>query len=128
MSESKVKALQFWLCADAALNEIAERLVAAGIIANYQLDSENVYAWFTARLPGASWELNVSHKHHEDELTPDEPVCFLLMYHDAEPADAVVKDLARNVAHGLKTDVLIGTIQYLGGDDFSYHPQEQIRG
>lgn len=73
-----------------------------------------------------SLQLNISRKHREGSLCPEEPVCFLLLYQDLEPLDVYLYELADSTSRILQTNVNIGKIKYVGGDDYLFELIKEI--
>lgn len=114
-------ATKLFFAHEGPLDELAEQIQQAGIIGAYELDYENVSEWFTAPLRrGQGIELNVSREHggsDEDEEAAEGPVHVLLMARE-DPDQALVDDLAVELATLLDVEVAVGEIEYLGGDDY----------
>lgn len=121
MSTGQICPLKFWIRSGRPLDEIADALQHAGVIDAYSLDSENVYEWFTCVPSGYNVELNVSRKHYDGDLDFDEPLAFLVIGQGQEtPPENLVTELAAAVHTVLQTPVWLGSIEYLGNDEFRY--------
>lgn len=109
---------KLWFTFDGSLEALAARLREGGVIGEADLDFENVYEWFTAPLlRDDRIDLNISREHDDGEAAPEEPVDLLLMVEEA-PHEAQIDALAQQIATLLGADVLVGQVEYLGGDDY----------
>jgi hypothetical protein len=124
--KSKVKDYRAWFFTPHPLSDVGDKLVASGIYTRFYRDSENVYEWIICDTSDEDRQLNISRKHWKGNLPPDEPTVLLLMFDESGPQDIEVKEMAAKVAHALGVNVTLGTVEYLGGDDFRYHPSERI--
>jgi hypothetical protein len=115
---------KFWTHTARPLSELAERLLQNGVIASANHDYENVYEWLECHLQGGTVELNISRKHHDGDIDEREPLAFLLIGKDVAAMDAMVDDIANQVKSALQMPITLGTIEYLGGDEYRYVPSE----
>ena len=128
MTSEKISKLKFWVLTNRPLTEVAESLKQANIITEFDCDYENVYEWFEGTLTTYDFVLNVSRKHHEGDLKPDEPLGFMgISSSGSPPIDSEISNLAAAVHIALGIKVYLGHIEYLGGDDFRYSPTENLQ-
>jgi hypothetical protein len=126
-SPNSICPLKFWIWSSRPLQEIADALLRAGVLGDYCQDCENAYEWFTCTPLGYDVELNVSRKHQESDLDFDEPLAFLIIARDeSTPPESIVRELAAAVQTAMKTTVYLGTIEYLGNDEFRYTVRETL--
>jgi hypothetical protein len=128
MSHTSISPLKFWIYTPLDLVAIAYGLAAAGVIEDFHCDSENVYDWCIAAPAGrADIELNLSRKHDDGATDPEEPLSFLVISrNDTCPPEGLVRELAARVNAALQTMVYIGTIEYLGEDDYCYTATKKL--
>lgn len=115
---------KFWTYTAGPLPELADMLLRSGIVTTAEHDSENVYEWLKCRLSGESIELNISRKHQDGDLDGTEPLAFLLIGTDGSAMAKIVDGVAGRVASALQMPMTLGTIDYLGDDEYRYNPDE----
>jgi hypothetical protein len=116
---------KFWVHTARPLPEIGDTLIRSGVVEAARHDCENVYEWLECELAGCAVELNVSRKHHDGDVNETEPLAFLLIGSDLPAMTAMVDQIAARVESALQQPVMIGAIEYLGGDDFRYVPDRE---
>lgn len=126
MSKDKVKEYKAWFKSPLSLEEIGSRLVKIGVIRNYSYDYENVYEWFVAETENEDLDFNVSRKHREGEGFEEEPIGILAIYSKQKPENIVVEKFAKSIAREFNCKVLLGFIEYLGGDDYEYRSTSEV--
>lgn len=114
MTMGRPYSAKLWLVYAGTLEELASRLREAEIIGEAELDFENVYEWIEAPLRGSNIGLNLSREHSMDEA----PLDVLLMIEEQAPSEALIDGLAQRLAVALGVEVMVGEIEYLGGDDY----------
>lgn len=125
---NKVKPFCFWFTSGRSLIEIGNTLLVHGIICDVAYDHENVYEWIEAQTNNVALDLNIARKHKEGTGIAHEPITVRLMYAHNEPSDTLVEKIAMSFAKRLNTEVSLGTVDYVGGDDYRYNEQRKITG
>lgn len=122
MSDRKIKEMKAWFSSSLDLVEIGDKLQIAGLISDYDYDCENVYEWLECTVDDSSLELNVSRKHCDFTDFEHEPIHVMILYKDLEPKDEFVFSVAKRISIILGSGISVGTISYVGGDEFCYSP------
>ena len=128
MKNTLIKKYRFWFSSRQSLGEIGKLLVNQNIISGYEYDFENVYEWIIGTTSNANIDLNISRKHKDWEDFSEEPIHVLTMYSGNEPSNELVDRLANMFNKCLKVEIRLGTIEYVGGDDYQYNEQNRLNG
>lgn len=126
MKNEKVKEYRFWFNTNLPLSEIGSLLLNQGVISDYNYDYENVYEWIVGQTDNINIDLNISRKHNDDGDISYEPTTALVMYSGKEPTNKFVERIATIFARKLQVEISLGTMEYLGGDDYKYNEENRI--
>lgn len=126
-----MKQIKAWFFSPEPLEEIGEAFLRAGIIESFDDDEENVYEWLTAR-SHAGMSLNISRKHGWDELPRNSSREKIREIRMKEPITVTannenIQDIAEHIAEALQCSVSIGTVIYLGGDDYEFRESHKVQ-
>jgi len=119
----KVKEYKAWFSSHLELDKVGDILVEYNIIKNYEFDYENVYEWLICDTENEDLELNISRKHCNYENFENENIAILFVYYKNEPSNDFVEFIAKEIEEKLNTKVILGEIEYLGGDNYKYCPK-----
>lgn len=136
-SQMKIQNYKIWFYSEKTLEDIADILLSKGIISSYEYDYENVYEWIEAQHTDNSFNINISRKHSYNELYEEEnqnqhnsnitePVTLMLMYENTKPSDSKIEYIASKINTILNTQVYLGNINYMGGDNYEYVETKKI--
>lgn len=125
-----MKQTKAWFFSPEPLEEIGEAFVRAGIVDHFDGDEENVYEWLEAET-GKGTSVNISRKHGLDELPRnssqkirevrlEEPVTVTT----GDPGE--IETIAVQIAQALQCTVSLGTVIYLGGDEYEFRESHKI--
>jgi hypothetical protein len=113
----------FWCHSPLAVTEICRRLGSAfGLPDALAWDFENVWEYGDATLFAGRLRLNVSRRHRDGDSLPDETL-QMLVEGEATPSD--LETVGTTLAAALAVTIWLGRMEYLGGEDFRYHPPER---
>lgn len=126
MQTPKLKLYRPWFSSGLSLEDIGNQLIVAGLVVEFYYDAENVYEWIIAKTLDNKIDLNISRKHNDGSNVSNEPITIIVEYAETEPSDSYVERIAGIVARALQTEVSLGTVEYLGGDNFRYNVQNKI--
>ncbi len=126
MKNEILKQLRFWFFSDLELEEIGRILLQKNIITDFRYDYENVYEWIEAQTDNANIDFNIARKHNDWENFSAEPITVLIMYSGLEPSNNIVEKKAKLFAEKLQLPISLGTVDYLGDDNFEYNEQKRI--
>ncbi len=137
--KSNSKNYKIWFYSERSLDTPAEIFFDKGLIGKFDVDYENVYEWIEAQSMESSVEFNISRKHSyledfeegcEDQIKSNlkEPITLMLMYDNdnTKPLDSEIETIANQINLILSTKVYLGTVTYLGGDDYEYVKMKEI--
>lgn len=91
----------------------------------FRHDAENVWEWIGAEVgedPGR-YHLSLSRKTND----PVHPVQVTLTHQENPPTPEMLDELGRRFAAALRTEVKFGTVEYVGGNDFTFTEQKSFR-
>ena len=111
---------------DVFCNLLADKLE----LPEFRFDAENVYAWGITKIEHGHVEVNISRKHNHGETLFHEPVCILFLVDNTAlqlyDSEWITKNLVpvygQIVANLTGQRAYYGNIEYLGDENFSYHP------
>lgn len=135
--KSKRKNYKIWFYSEKHLKNIATEFNNEKLIGEYYHDYENVYEWIVGQSINSSFELNISRKHYywsdyeegnieQQTKNLKEPITIMLMFDTKEPSDSILEEIAKKVSLIMSCSVYLGTIDYLGGDDYEYIKTKEI--
>ena len=135
--KSKRKNYKIWFYSEKHLEDIATEFHNEKLIGEYYYDYENVYEWIEAQSIDSSFELNISREHsywndYEEGSAEQkaenlkEPITIMLMFDSKEPSDIIVEEIAKQINSILTCSVYLGTIKYLGGNNYEYIKTKEI--
>ncbi|WP_074405983.1 MULTISPECIES: hypothetical protein [Aquimarina] len=131
------KNYKLWFYSEKPLEDIATEFYNKKLIEEFQYDYENVFEWIEAHSIDLSYEFNISRKHsywsdfkegsvEQKKENLKEPISIMLMYENIEPSDGLLEEIANQIHLTLNCSVYLGTINYLGGNDFEYIKTKEI--
>jgi hypothetical protein len=106
-----------WFRTFLTLDSLCAQLEKQLGLRSFEFDAENVFEWGEAEALDGTWEINVSRKHKSGSPLPQEP--YHVRLKGKHPPLAL---LARVLAQITTSPVHWGTIEYVGGNDYAYHP------
>jgi len=109
----------FWLVSDKKLGEIGQILEAAGIIKPYDVDGENVWEWIETGSPAGDFQFNISRKHKDYNY----PVRIKVNNLGNQSHLEMREQLGTQLARTLKSDIKVGSVKYLSGNDFEFNEE-----
>lgn len=135
--KSKSKNYKIWFNSEKSLESIAKTFSEKELIGEFEYGFENVYEWIETQLYDSSFELKISRKHcysqefeesSKEQLNANlkEPIRVMLMYNENEPSDDEIEKIANQINLILTCSVWLGTVIYLGGDDYEYIKMKEI--
>lgn len=124
---SRAESLQAWFWSARPLLEIADALKRPLGLGAIDHDAENVYEWIEAPLPEMGTTLNLSRQHDADDPAERDRVTVILRLDQAGPSTEELEPLCQRMADTLDLDVWMGTVAYLGGEQYDYRPRQRLR-
>lgn len=116
----KVKKYKAWFSSGLELDEVGEIFIKCGLVSDFSSDYENVYEWFVGITDNPGVVLNISRKHCDGVGFENEPIHVMIMYAESEPSNAKIEAIAESINKALSTEVHIGFIDYISGDNYEY--------
>jgi len=111
----------YWCLSDRSLDELFALFRTQFPCEEFDHDAENVWAWIEGITSDQQLGFNITRRHHMGEPLPVEPVAFRFTTYSA---NADTKQLGSLLAKSLHTNVYVGEITYVSGDQFSYRQVE----
>src|SRR5689334_11122187 len=112
---------RLWFISELNLVNLCQILEIELQLQEFEFDMENLYEWAEAEAQDNSWKINISRKHREGDPLPDE---FYHILFAGQPPDLNI--IAQQIATIIKVPVNLGSIIYLGGDDYDYKVIQQF--
>ena len=121
--------LDYWCQTDLPLDVIFARFATGFITRDSEMDAENVWCWAEGTTEDGQLSFNISRKHHaghEPERTqlPVEPVSIRFIRHQPNLNDS---ELGQKLANALQLEIFLGTMHYMGGDEFTFLAQTSFQ-
>jgi hypothetical protein len=135
MSQASYRVREFlWVTVPMELDTFCDLLGSKLELPAFHFDAENVYEWGITKTEHGHVEVNISRKHNKGEPLFDEPICILLLVENAAPpiydSEWITKNLVpvygQIVANLTGKRAYYGNIEYLGDENFSYHPSKEF--
>jgi hypothetical protein len=111
---------EFWTSCDKSLEDIVSDLKEPFGLEDADIDAENVYEW-TEVHTSFNFALNISRKHGDPINEATNPTRFMIKGHLPDE-----QELGLALAYCLKTDFYVGRVDYLGDDNFAFHPRRHF--
>jgi len=119
-----------WVTASISLEKFCDQLSNDLSLPAFDLEAENVWEWGFTKIEHGHLEVNISRKHKSGEPLLNEPIHILLLVENTAPisydGEWVTKNLVpvygKTIANLTRQPTYSGKVDYLGGNDFSYHP------
>lgn len=121
--------LDYWCHTDLPLNAIFARFSTGFITHDSEMDAENVWCWVEGTTEEGQLSFNISRKHHaghEPERThlPVEPISIRFILHQPDLNESA---LGQKLANALQLEIFLGTMHYMGGDEFTFLAQKSFQ-
>src|ERR1043165_2748609 len=118
-----------WVTASSNLEDFCNQLGSNLSLPTFDFDAENVWEWGLTKIEQWHLEVNISRKHKSGEPLLNEPIHVLLLVENTAPinydSDWVTRNLVpmygQAIANLTNQLAYFGKVEYLSGNDFSYH-------
>ena len=108
--------ISYWFTSNKSLEEIGQTLEKAGLIHDHTVEGENVWEWIETGSPSGKYGVNISRRHRDHTY----PVHFKVFHHDKKSSFDLREELGTRLANALHTEIRVGTVRYISGNDFEF--------